>query len=325
MICPKCGSTVPDGMPCPCGAPMLSSNPAVNLIKTLGSSTKFLAAAILYSVVALLAILSAFSVNAMAEQFFHFTVNFNLGFDTGAWEAPAVVGAIFSSILTILIAVGMWLFYSACRNRETGNVSTVGLTFCKVIVIISLVSVCLAIAFMLLIVGVLLFVLAFQAGEYFYYGGYEDAGVMMVVQVVMGVLAAVLVATLVLFIFFYVSIVKVINRIKASAVNGVPDNRIPGFLTGFLMFLGVINALNGVLFLIISPLAGIASLAGAACCILMSLLLKEYRKKMTALMFPPVQPVYGNMPPYGGGTMPMPPYDNTPPQQPDGQDGNAPQ
>ena len=50
MICPKCGRTVPDGAPCPCGAPVLSSNPAVNLMKTLGSSPKFLTAAILYSV-----------------------------------------------------------------------------------------------------------------------------------------------------------------------------------------------------------------------------------------------------------------------------------
>ena len=46
MICPKCGRTVPDGAPCPCGAPVLSSNPAVNLMKTLGSSPKFLTAAI---------------------------------------------------------------------------------------------------------------------------------------------------------------------------------------------------------------------------------------------------------------------------------------
>ena len=53
MICPKCGRTVPDGAPCPCGAPVLSSNPAVNLKKTLGSSPKFLTAAILDSVTVL--------------------------------------------------------------------------------------------------------------------------------------------------------------------------------------------------------------------------------------------------------------------------------
>ena len=53
MICPKCGRTVPDGAPCPCGAPVLSSNPAVNRMKTLGSSPKFLTAAILCSVTVL--------------------------------------------------------------------------------------------------------------------------------------------------------------------------------------------------------------------------------------------------------------------------------
>ena len=58
MMCPKCGRTIPDGTQCPCGAPVLSSNPAVNLIKTLGSSQKFLAAAILTSVMVLFSILA---------------------------------------------------------------------------------------------------------------------------------------------------------------------------------------------------------------------------------------------------------------------------
>ena len=47
MLCPKCGRMLPDGVPCPCGAPLRSTNPAVNLIKTLGVSAKLLAAAVL--------------------------------------------------------------------------------------------------------------------------------------------------------------------------------------------------------------------------------------------------------------------------------------
>ena len=61
MICPKCGRMVPDGSQCPCGAPVLSSNPAVNLLKTIGSSPKFLTAVILYTVMVLFNILSSFA------------------------------------------------------------------------------------------------------------------------------------------------------------------------------------------------------------------------------------------------------------------------
>ena len=60
--------------------------------------------------------------------------------------------------------------------------------------------------------------------------------------------------------------------------------------------------------------AGIASLASGVCCVLMSLLLGEYRAKMTMLLYPPVQPMYSN----------MPPYTNVPPQQPGGPQGPNP-
>ena len=320
MICPKCGRTVPDGMPCPCGAPMLSSNPAVNLIKTLGSSTKFLAATILYSAMVLFAIFAAFGSKALVDQLYYYGANYGVDPDVfypmmSALEGFTTAGLIFTLIPAILVAVGMWLFYSTCRNRQTGNVSTVGLTICKVLAIISLVMICVIIALVLFIMVVVMVVLASNMGYSYYYNATDNANVLIFAQVFLGIFAVVLAAMLVLYILYYVSVIKVINRIKASAINGVPDNRIPRFLTGFLMFLGVMNALGGVASLITSPIAGVGSLAGAACFILMSLLLKEYRDKMTVLLFPPVQPMYGN----------MPPYNTVPPQQPSGQDGNIPQ
>ena len=98
------------------------------------------------------------------------------------------------------------------------------------------------------------------------------------------------------------------------ALNGAPDNRISRFLTGFMMVIGVLTCLGGLFSLIASPVAGIASLASGVCCVLMSLLLGEYRAKMTMLLYPPVQPMYSN----------MPPYTNVPPQQPGGPQGPNP-
>ena len=82
-----------------------------------------------------------------------------------------------------------------------------------------------------------------------------------------------------------------------------------------MMVIGILGLISGVISLIASPVAGIGSLAGSVSLILISLLLSEYRAKMTMLLFPPVQPMYGNMPPYNAA----------PPQQPGGPEGPAPQ
>ena len=51
-------------------------------------------------------------------------------------------------------------------------------------------------------------------------------------------LLAIVAAVLGLFIALEVSVIRTINRIKNTALNGVPDNRISGFLTGMLMVFG---------------------------------------------------------------------------------------
>ena len=288
MICPKCGRTVPDGASCPCGAPVLSSNPAVNLMKTLGSSPKFLTAAILYSVAVLFNLLASFGASDVISTLYYYGANY--GFDPdvfypmmSALEGSTVVSAVIGAIPSILLAVGMWLFYTTCRNTQSGNVSTVGLTICKVITVINLVLLCCVVLFLFVIT-------------------------------LLVIVSLIVAAVLALVIAYQVSILRAINRIKGSALNGAPDNRISRFLTGFMMVIGVLTCLGGLFSLIASPVAGIASLASGVCCVLMSLLLGEYRAKMTMLLYPPVQPMYSN----------MPPYTNVPPQQPGGPQGPNP-
>ena len=298
---------------------MLSSNPAVNLIKTMGSSSKFLAAAVLYSVMVVFVILGSLNTGNLVNQLYYYGANYGMVdpdvfytlmyFLDGSLVGWAVIG----SIPSILIAVGMWLFYVSSRNTRSGNVSTAGLTICKVLAIISLVMICVAVAISLCILVIFMAVLGSNMSAATYYG-YEGVSALVAVQVILGIVAVILAALVVLYILFYVSAVKVINRIKNSAINGVPDNRIPRFLTGFLMFLGVMGVLGGLITMVTNPLSGIASLASAVCFILLSMLLREYRNKMTMLLYPPVQPVYGTMPPY-----------QNPPQQPGNPNGNMPQ
>ena len=317
MICPKCGRVVPDGVPCSCGAPLLSSNPAVNLLKTVGSSPKFLTAAILYSVAVLFSLVAAFAPNDLVYELYYYGANAGVDPDIfypmmDVLESSSVVGVVLSSLPSILMAVGMWLFFVSSRNTQTGNVSTVGLTICKVLSYISLVLLCLA-AFLLVILGIILVFAITANSDIAYYG----AGSVVAAASVVGFLLAIVAAVLGLFIALEVSVIRTINRIKNTALNGVPDNRISGFLTGMLMVFGILGALGGVISLAGSPLTGLGSLAASVAMILMSLVLSEYRNKMTVLVFPPVQPVYPqNMPPYG----------SVPPQQPGGPtDGYPPQ
>ena len=315
MICPKCGRMVPDGSQCPCGAPVLSSNPAVNLLKTIGSSPKFLTAVILYTVMVVFNILSSFASGDWINALYYYGANYGLDPDIfyptmSALESSSLLGAVMGSIPAILLAVGMWLFYVTCRNTQSGNISTAGLTICKVIAYITLVFIC-ALAALLLVMAVLLMI-GGVATTSAYNSYYYDDGSAAVLITVLGVLLVVLAAVMALLIAYYVCVIKTINRIKASALNGAPDNRIPRFLTVLMMVSGVLSGLGGLFSLFTTPAAGIASLAGAVCAILMALLLSEYRAKMSMLLYPPVQPMYNNMPPYG----------NVPPQQPGGPNGS---
>lgn len=310
MICPKCGRVIPDGTQCPCGAPLLSSNPAVNVIKTLGSSPKFLAVAILYSVAALFSAVSVFNTDALASPLYYYAANYGLNSDAfytvmEAAEGGGIAGAVIGLIPAILIGVSIWLFYVSCRNVQTGNVSTAGLTICKVISYISLVGVCLLILLLVVCFFLVLFAVGGSGDLYssYYSYGYGDGVVAAVMALLIFVLLVAL-AVLALLLVYEICVIKTINRIKASALHGVPDNRVPRFLTVFMMIMGVLNGLSGLVALFTAPLGGLASLAAAACMVLMSLLLSDYRRQMTMLLYPPVQPVYPQPP--------MPPY---PPQQ----------
>ena len=104
MMCPKCGRTIPDGTQCPCGAPVLSSNPAVNLIKTLGSSPKFLAAAILTSVMVLFSILASMGSKDLLVSLYYYGANYGVDPDVfypamSALENSLGVGTVVAALL----------------------------------------------------------------------------------------------------------------------------------------------------------------------------------------------------------------------------------
>lgn len=245
MICPKCGRNNPDGMACPCGAPLLSSNPAVNLLKSLGSSPLFLAAAILATAAPVLFILALVTSGGQYVSgliSFRYTINGqefvypSAGNDFGA----VVLGSLLFALPVLLAALGMWLFYGSSRNRHTGNVSTAGLTICKVIAIAAVVL-CIVAAALYAILLLLLMIFSNAFSEWIYYnsGEYVPAGLFVGLALVALVF---FVGLMLLPIFFYFGVIKALNRMKRTARTGEPNDKVSYYVMVFLFILAVFGA-----------------------------------------------------------------------------------
>lgn len=300
MICPKCGRNIPDGSTCPCsfGQPVLSSNPAVNTLKTLGSSPLFLVLCILFTLVPVMSILGAAMMGSNLYDMLYLFMQLDL--DPGIYypmlsaiDSISLPSAILGSIPSILVAVAVWMTYASCRNAQSGNVSTAGLTICKVLTIIQMVFVCLGAAALALGLVVLMIAGVSELSSYdAYYGdGMAQAG--MAVVTVLFLIAA---AVFALLIIYEICVVKTINRIKATATTGTPDNRIPNYLIVMNYIIAVGSVLAGLANLFTSPAMGLGSLITGATMVIISIILSKYRSGMTLLMYPPVQPAYPNQP-----------------------------
>ena len=290
MICPNCGRTVPDGTQCPCmgSTPLLSSNPAVNVIKTVGSSTQFLVLAILYSVSVLFSVVTAITADSTLENLIYSAYDY--GIDPSLLypfanqnALSAVLGAIFSSVPGILIATALWLHFSSSRGTATGGVSTAGMTIWKVMAVISLVGCCLgilaALFFVVLFIAVLANMGSSNAGSYHFYSyGYGDPEVLLAgASVLLGILAVVVIMALVLYLIYDICVLKTVNRMKNVVHTGMPDNRIPRYLIVMNYVFGIIAGIGGLFSLFSSPIAGVGSLVGASGMILTARLLSECR------------------------------------------------
>lgn len=315
MMCPKCGREIPDGTVCPCNyeVQMLSSNPAVNAIKSSGSSSLVLAALILATAGRLVSLLTSIILIFSGNAYSNITVEGPV--NPQVIESAANAGKVMSTVLIIigftpvvLMTIGMWMHYATCRNRFSGNISTGGLTLCRIAVIIDIVYAGL-IALLVLLYAVMMFAFSgtfsnmfsymMESGEYGYdYGAFNGftADMMGGLMIVLGFVMVIVLAVIILMICYYSSVVKLIGRIKASAFSGLPDARISRFLTGMMYFLGVLSCLMGLLMLFGAPVAGLCSIGSAVSVILLAVALGRLRQQMTVLLYPPVQPVYAPQP-----------------------------
>lgn len=315
MICPKCGREIPDGTVCPCsmGGPVLSSNPALNVIKTIGSSSMFLTAVILYTVTCVVnLIISLAGGGTTGSTYFKF--------DSSALGASASY-SIGVEVFALLTVIGLWLHYVTCRNMQTGNISTAGLTLCKVYCIINLVCSCLVVVAVLAI-GILLLVspdmIAQEFGFFLYMYLDMDVNLPLFLSIMGGVCIFMAVVMIPLVVCYSVGLIRIINRAKTVAATGMPDNRVSSFVIVMNWLSVVGTVLTGLGALVTTPVTGVSALVGAVAMALLTVSLSRYRREMTILMYPPVQPVYAQpvQPMQGGYAQPTVPVQPTAPATP---------
>ena len=333
MICPKCGREIPDGTVCPCTLtrPALSNNPALNALKTVGSSPLFLTMTILFSLSALLNIFASMRLgDTMSNLYVYF---YRLGLDPNMIEqvmdsisSTSVVSAVMGSIPAILTAVALWIHFGTCSNRQNGNISTAGLTICKVLFYISMISLIICGA---LIVGgaALVVIMVIATGESFgdmlrsgfaqsslrplsYSPGYSDEETAIAIIVVLVVALLAFALAMALAIAYNASFIRMINRTKTVALTGVANDKVSGFLTVMTGLTAAVDIIGGLFGLFTSPITGIASIVLGVAYILMTVLLRTYGREMNRVLYPAVRPA---VPVYGGYQAPGQQY--APPQQ----------
>ena len=290
MVCPRCGRMLPDGAQCMCfqAEVVLSSNPAVNILKKVGSSPMFLVAAICHSASILLSLLSSLFMwsggntilsNIIPDYAYYF--EYGSYYDT--LSNINLMSTFTGSIPSVLIAISLWLIYTACKDRCTGGVATTGFTIAKVISIIFVVISSLGVAAVLLSGVILVIFSLYELNSYSGFGYYLSPEFIVVLLVIM---LAMLLALLVVMIIYYAMLVKTINRIKATAYTGIADNRISGFVIVFGYIFSVLTVLGGCSSLFaIQPVLGISAISSGVAAFLVSMCLSNYKKSMNVLMY----------------------------------------
>lgn len=264
-------------VPSPQPKPILSQNPVLNKIKTMVTSPLFLVAVIIYSAFVLFSLIQSFMPSSLMSMLYKNSGMLSgmgigvfgsvLNMIQGVFTAVAIIALIPS----ILICVGLWMFFVSSSTPE--NRSTSGLTMIKVSTIINLVG-------MLLVpvIAIIVFLIA-AAGSAS--SGYSNSG--NIVGVMFLAIFIILIA-ITLPVLIYVNIIKTLNAVRNMIFTLVPTNKIS-------MFLVVMNFISAGIGLISGIISGdimtiFSSLLSAGFLVLISICLINFKKEMEMLIYP---------------------------------------
>ena len=254
------GDTAQTAQPVPPPAPIYmppTYNAVIGTIKQMGSSGKFLAMAILYSAVAGLSVFSSLISGFIIPTVYSLSPNY------GEELAESFAGSFssFPSVTTILIIIGLWLTYAACKKPENA-VKTGGLVVLKVASIIELVRVCIweALACIVLIAFNVIPELKALLNEL--NDEFNPIGASINITQILTLAGAVLVAILAFAIFYCVKKLQTVNAVLDSVKIGIPSQKASSFF-------GVMQYISGALLTVF----GLAVIVGGFA---VALMFKDY-------------------------------------------------
>ncbi|MCL2772401.1 MAG: zinc ribbon domain-containing protein [Oscillospiraceae bacterium] len=254
---------------------MMASNPVIKLIRQIGASPLFLAAVILFSVTVLLKLINIFIPAADVSP----NINHTIG---GINSFSAFV----SSIGPVVICIGMWVQYAACKDVSTGHIKISGLSAIRVMNIINFVLYCILLA--LAFLGSLIILVSGSAIESTIEEYAGDAGARFnFAGIATGIIGIGLLIGVIIFgvflILYYVKLLSTIKSIMTTASTGKPETKISMFVIVMNFILAVVSFVG--LSISHSPVTVISSIVNAAFMIVISVALASYRSKIKMLDF----------------------------------------
>ena len=285
-------------------APMLSDNPALHIVKTIGSSTTFLLLAVLFTAYLAFSVISTFLQNPIIEKTTNDTYDIYLelkmanselvvdliekyGADYDIYSSNdldrfvedalnrsrdvSVLSSILSFILPALVCIGLWLFFASSQNKQSPSVKTAGLTMIKAFAIVNLIFLIGIPALILILLLIGLAVSSFALGS--------------AVPIIMFFIFLIVIgAVLILPILYFAKIIKSVNTIKRTVATGVPSEKVSTFVIAINYFLAVFSILGSSILLIWR--GGVMALPGLCIgvfFIMTSICLSKYRESMLRL------------------------------------------
>ena len=231
-------------------------NKTVKKIKKIGGSPVFLISVIAFTASTILGFIG--SVGA-AESLKNAAVSFLTSQDTLSGFADKLnsfwvalpVSTVSASLISIIIAVGMWMHYFSSRSAKNPP-STVGMTIIKVVKVIELVAFILVMLLLVVVFG-----MAFIAAASIVSG--QTGEIPLGYWIVIGIIAAVMLAVTIMTVLYYMGIFKTIKSVRMTLNTGV----IMGKVSAYVIVINYFIAAASLTLAVLSP--DVIALVGGIC------------------------------------------------------------
>ena len=249
---------------------------AENSVKRMISSPLFLTGAIGYSTYVLFQLLSGIGGIGIGDQIRRLLQQSMYNADMEYYQTY-INGYIMGQFLVqliplILIAVGIWMTFASAKAENHFVIKTSGVSLIYVITIIQFVCFCVFV----LILEILCMCILADGGMWLEYSdvGFTIKGLLILVMVVSAIIA-------VIRIIYYVKLCSMIQRMKRTAITGIPDCRISLFVELYCYLAGGVEVISAFVSLSYLSVYGFLASAGLATAnIAFGIFLRKYRDNM---------------------------------------------